>query len=248
MSHKIFLFPDAPAIIRKAAAFISDRIQSAIRERNRCTLALSGGTSVGSVFELLAADPAIDWSKVFLFWGDDRFVERTNPHSSYKLAQEKLLSKAPGLPAANIFPVPVDAPTPTEGSKRYSETIRTFFKLAPNEWPRFDIAINGMGPDGHTASLFPHTPALDEQSEIAVMNHAGLSPWVDRVTLTFPVFNHARCVLFVVTGANKAQTLKTVLEGEPDIHDFPSHGIQPADGEVIWLLDPAAAALLTTVA
>jgi 6-phosphogluconolactonase len=244
MPRKILLLPDAPAIIHQAATLISGQIQSAIRERGICTFALSGGTSVGSVFELLAADPAIDWSNVFLFWGDDRFVEQTNPHSSFKLAQEKLFSKAPNLPAANIFPVPVDAPTPAEGAKRYSQTIRTFFKLAQNQWPRFDIAINGMGPDGHTASLFPHSPALDEQNEIAVMNHAGLSPWVDRVTLTFPVFNHARSVFFMVTGANKAKTLKIVLEGEPDIHDFPSHGIQPTDGEVIWLLDPAAASLL----
>jgi 6-phosphogluconolactonase len=240
----IRLHPDIGAIVRDAAALISERIQSSISDRGRCALALSGGTSVGSVFELLAADPNIRWPDVFFFWGDDRFIDQSNPHNSFKLAEEKLFAKTPAIPRKNIFPVPVDAPTPTEGAKRYSQTIQTFFGLAPGEWPRFDIAINGMGPDGHTASLFPHSPALDEHDQIAVMNHAGLTPWVDRVTLTFPVFNHARCIVFMVTGSGKAQTLQSVLEGASDVHRFPTQGIQPADGEVIWLLDPSAAALL----
>jgi 6-phosphogluconolactonase len=241
----IRLHPDIGAIVHDAAVLISERIQSSIRDRGRCVLALSGGTSVGNVFELLAADPQIDWPSVFFFWGDDRFVDQVNPYSSYKLAQEKLFTKTPAIPRKNIFPVPVDAPTPAEGAKRYSQSIRSFFGLAEGEWPRFDLAINGMGPDGHTASLFPRSPALDRHDEIAVVNHAGLAPWVDRVTLTFPVFNHARCILFMVTGSGKAKTLKAVLEEAGDLHAFPARGIQPADGEVIWLLDPAAAALLS---
>jgi len=240
----IRLHSHIPAIVRSAATLISERIQSSIRDRSRCTLALSGGTSVGSVFELLAGDSRIDWTNVFFFWGDDRFVDQSSPYSSYKLAEEKLFTKTPAIPRKNIFPVPVDAPTPTEGAKRYSQTIQTFFGSAPGEWPCFDLAINGMGPDGHTASLFPRSPALDQHEQIAVMNHAGLAPWVDRVTLTLPVFNHARCVLFMVTGSGKAQTLKAVLEGTSDVRAFPAQGIQPAGGEVLWLLDPPAAALL----
>jgi 6-phosphogluconolactonase len=244
MRKRILVIQDVPAIVARAASMISEQIQAAVTSRGRCTLALSGGTSVGNVLEILSADAAIDWPKVFLFWGDDRFVEPTNPHSAFKLAQEKLFSKVPVLPPKNIFAVPTQSSTPIEGAKRYSATIREFFGLSSGQWPAFDVAINGMGTDGHTASLFPHSPALDVTDEIAAMNHAGLSPWVDRVTLTFPVFNHARCVLFMVTGANKAQTLKAVLEGERDIHLHPAQGIQPADGEVIWLVDPAAAALL----
>jgi 6-phosphogluconolactonase len=241
MQKFVRVLPDVSAVVRRAAEMISQRIHLGIKDRGRCTLALSGGRSVGEVFELLAADQTIDWSKVFLFWGDDRFVEPTNPHSSYKLAEEKLLRKLPNFPKSNVFPVPVNAATPAEGAKLYSETIRTFFGLKTGEWPRFDVAINGMGPDGHTASLFPHSPALDIRDEIAVMNHAGLSPWVDRVTLTFPVFNHARCVLFMASGAAKSGTLKVILEGEQNIHEHPSQGIAPAEGEIIWLLDPGAA-------
>jgi 6-phosphogluconolactonase len=240
----ITVLPDVPAIIHRAAELISGRIKSSIAARGRCTLLLSGGTSVGNLMELLAADHSIDWRKTYLFWGDDRFVEPTNPHSSYKLAEEKLIRSLPALPRENVFPVPANASTPSEGAKAYSQTIRKFFGLAQGELPRFDIAINGMGPDGHTASLFPHSPALDETEEIAVMNHAGLAPWVDRVTLTFPVFNQARCVIFMASGAGKAQTLKNVLEGKRNIHDYPSQGIQPADGELIWLLDSSIASQL----
>jgi 6-phosphogluconolactonase len=244
MQRIIQILPDVPSIVGRAAEMIATRIRSAIAQRGRCTFALSGGTSVGSVFDLLVADAGIEWSKVFLFWGDDRFVDQSNPYSSYKLAEEKLLTRAPGLPRTNVFPVPVSAPTPAEGAKRYSQTIRQFFDLAPGQWPRFDLAINGMGPDGHTASLFPHSAALEVQDEIAVMNHAGLSPWVDRVTLTFPVFNHARCVLFMASGSGKARTLKTILEGERDILAHPTQGIAPADGAVIWLLEPSIATQL----
>jgi len=244
MRQTILVLPDVSAVVQRAAALISQRIQFAIQERGRCTLALSGGTSVGNVFELLVADAAIDWPKVFLFWGDDRFVEQSNPYSSYKLADEKLLRAAPRLPPSNVFPVPVAAATPAEGAREYSQTIADFFGLKQGDWPRFDVTINGMGPDGHTASLFPNSPALDKTDEIAVMNHAGLAPWVDRVTLTFPVFNHARCVLFMATGRAKAQTLKMVLEGERNFHQHPAQGIAPVDGELIWLLDPSIAQLL----
>jgi 6-phosphogluconolactonase len=244
MQQSVFILSDVPAIVGRAAELVIQRIGSAVQERGRCTLALSGGTSVGNLFELLAADATIDWSKVFLFWGDDRFIEQSSQYNSFKLAEEKLLSRIPTLPRANVFPVPVDLQTPVEGARRYSETIRAFFDLGAGQWPRFDLAINGMGPDGHTASLFPHSAALDENTEIAVMNHAGLSPWIDRVTLTFPVFNHARCVLFMASGAAKAHTLKAVLEGERNVHEHPAQGIQPADGELIWLLDRSIAKLL----
>jgi 6-phosphogluconolactonase len=242
MQQTIQVLPDVPAIVRRAAELISQHIKASIAERGRATIALSGGKSVANLLGLLAADTTIEWPRVFLFWGDDRFVEPSNPHSNFKLTEEALLKKVPTLPRKNVFPIPASASTPCAGAKAYSQTIRDFFGVKEGEWPRFDIAINGMGPDGHTASLFPHSTALDAADDIAAMNHAGLAPWVDRVTLTFPVFNHARCVLFMASGAAKAQTLKAVLEGERNIHEHPAQGIQPIDGDLIWLLDPAIAA------
>jgi 6-phosphogluconolactonase len=140
--------------------------------------------------------------------------------------------------------VPTDAPTPAEGARRYAATVRDFFGLADGEWPAFDLTLNGMGPDGHTASLFPHRSAVGETRRIAVMSHAGLAPWVDRVTLTLPVFNHARRVLFLAGGAAKADMLKQVLEGERNVKHWPAGGIDPEDGEAVWLLEPAVAAKL----
>ena len=246
MHQKIVVAENTEAAERQAVDLISERARVAITARGRFTLALSGGSSVRSVYARLAAEPGIDWTKVFLFLVDERFVEPTNPYSNFALVKESLIDRLPSLPASNVFSVPTDAPTPDEGARQYEAAIRRFFALEEGEWPRFDLCINGMGPDGHTASLFPHSPALSVIDRIAVMNHAGLSPWVDRVTLTFPALNHARCVLFLAGGAKKAEMLKAILEGERDVSRRPSQGVQPTDGELIWLLEPEIASLLAT--
>jgi 6-phosphogluconolactonase len=244
MNSTLQILPDADSVVRLAAQIMVQRTEAAIAQRGRCTWLLSGGSTVGGIFDLLA-DPngvakSLDWKKVFLFWGDERFVEQSHPYNNFKLAADRLLSRIPRLPRENIFPVPVDAPTPTLAARQYAQTIQRFFGDG-STWPTFDIALNGMGPDGHTASLFPHSPALSVADEIAVMNHAGLAPWIDRVTLTLPVFNQARCVLFTVVGAAKADTLKNVLEGNPGVYLAPASGVKPINGELIWLVDQQAA-------
>lgn len=248
MQRKIILAPTLEELPRIAARIMAEKTRQAIAERGRCTIALGGGSSVRKPYELFAASPDIDWTKVFFFWGDDRFVEPTNPYSNYTLGEESLLSRLPGLPAENIFGIPFKAATPAEGARQYSETIRSFFELKEGELPRFDLAQIGMGPDGHTASLFPHTAALNGTSQIAVMNHAGLSPWVDRITLTLPTINNARCALFLANGAAKAEVLRQVLEEKPDLQNLPASAVQPTEGELIWILDPDIASELRNTA
>ena len=245
MARKIIVAEGVEDQGRQAADFIAERAREAIAARGRFTLALSGGSSVRAAYERLAGAEGIDWDKVSLFFGDERFVEFTNPHSTYKLVEESLLSRVPALPRDHVFPVPTDAPTPTEGARRYAATVCEFFGVKRGEWPVFDLTLNGMGPDGHTASLFPNRAAVGETRRIAVMSHAGLAPWVDRVTLTLPVFDHARCVLFLANGAAKADVLRQVLEGERDVKRLPAQGVTPVDGEVVWLLEPGVASKLS---
>ncbi len=155
-----------------------------------------------------------------------------------------MISKVTRLPRDNIFAVPVEEATPARGARAYAEAIRNFFRLKDGELPRFDLCLNGMGLDGHTASLFPRKAALRNTGAIAVATHAGQPPWVDRVTLTLPVFNNARTLLVVSSGCGKAEKLRTALEEEPKPRSTPVQGLHPTDGELIWLLEPQIASKL----
>jgi 6-phosphogluconolactonase len=245
MGRRIIVANDGDELAIMAGDVLIDLTVQAIDQRGRAVILVSGGTSVWSSYENFGKAKAIDWSKVYVFWGDDRFVEPGNPYSNYTLVRESLLVNADGLPRENIFPINYKASTPTACAEEYSEAIRRFFHLAPGEWPVFDLAQNGMGPDGHTASIFPHTPAALIDDKIAVANHAGLKPWVDRITLTLPVFNRARAIVFVTAGPTKAEKLKTVIEGDPPVEEAPAAHIHPENGTVFWLVDQAAAAELT---
>lgn len=247
MKRTILIAADGADQSRRFAALVRERAEEAVAARGQFTLVLGGGTSVRAAYHALAAERGMDWSRTLVFWGDERFIEPESVYSNYRLAREALLDSLPGLPRTNVFPVPVDAATPTLAALQYSETIRSVLGLGPQELPRFDLTVNGMGPDGHTASLFPHAPT-PPSFQIARMAHAGLAPWIDRVTLTMPVFNQARTVLFLAAGTAKAAMLKQVLEGEPNSKHWPASGVRPPDGEVIWLLEPGIAGLLTNPA
>ena len=158
------------------------------------------------------------------------------------MAREALLSRAP-IPAQNIFRVPAENPDAAEAAQSYENTLRQFFQPATT-FPRFDLILLGMGPDGHTASLFPGGKALQEKSRWVI------SDWVekfktDRITLTLPVLNNAAVVMFLAAGADKAETLKEVLQGTRPGEQFPSKLIHPTDGRLIWLVDHAAAEALS---
>lgn len=235
-------------LFHAAADEVLGTASAAVSQRGRFIIALSGGSTPKSLYNLIAAnaDKSIPWEKVFFFWSDERHVPPDNPDSNYRMAKENLLSKIP-VPAANIFPVPAENPNAEEAAASYEATIRKFFGAKAGEFPRFDLILLGMGPDGHTASLFPETAALQEKSRLVVAN------WVEklntsRITFTLPLLNAARSVLFLVSGSDKAGVLREVLEGNAPGEKYPSKLIKPDSGKVLWFVDRAAASQLSSAA
>ena len=238
----IQVYPDTRALSVAAAQLFVSRAEEAIQARGRFAVALSGGNTPRGAYELLS-EPAfreqIQWAKVHVFFGDERCVPSDDPRSNQRMAREALLDRVP-LPPSQVYPIICDT-SPKESAARYEAILHDF---SPEGSPRFDLVLLGMGEDGHTASLFPGTPVLDE-----------LSPWVAavcppsqelcRVTLTTPVINLAMAVVFLVSGDGKAATLRDVLEGPHDPHRLPAQLIHPPDGQLLWLLDRAAARLLS---
>jgi 6-phosphogluconolactonase len=185
------------------------------------------------------------WDCTFFFWSDERHVPPTDSDSNYRMADEAMLSKIP-VAAANIFRVPAENPDAAAAAQAYDLTLQKFFASKPGEFPRFDLILLGLGPDGHTASLFPETAALQEKSRLVLAN------WVEkfktnRITFTLPVLNAARTVAFLVSGTDKAPALHAVLEDEAaPPHRYPAKLVRPSDGKLIWFLDKAAASELSS--
>jgi 6-phosphogluconolactonase len=236
-----------PAEVAKAAAeLFTSAVISAAKARGIARVAISGGTTPKAMFALLA-DPAqpfvkqVPWDKLGLYWVDERCVGPEDSESNYRMTREALLSKVP-LPAERIHRMEGEL-EPEEAAARYEATIRNGFRLEGAETPTFDLVLLGMGDDGHTASLFPHTEALNDMTHIVVANHV---PQKDtwRITLTWPVINQGREVTFLIEGANKAQVLHEVLLGPYQPETFPSQIIRPASGKLTLLLDTAAASKL----
>ena len=232
-------------VFAAAAEEVVRDANEAIKERGRFTIALSGGSTPKSLFNLLAtnARTTLPWDHMYFFWGDERHVPPTDPDSNYKMADEAMLSKVP-VPAGNIFRFNAENPDAAAVADEYEKTLRKFFKAEAPEVPRFDLILLGMGPDGHTASLFPGTAALQEKSRLAVAN------WVEklkthRLSLTLPVLNAARYVAFLVSGTDKAAMVRTVLEEDVPGDQYPSKLVKPTDGKLIWIVDRAAASALS---
>ena len=241
-----FVEPDAAALARRAARHFADLTAKAAATRGRARIAISGGSTPKAAFELLA-DPAqpfravMPWDKLDLFWVDERCVPPGDPDSNYRMTREAMLDRVPLAPA-QIHRMEGEL-APEEAAARYESELRNSFRLEGAELPRFDLIALGMGPDGHTASLFPHTAALEETNRLAVANHVqNKDAW--RVTLTWPVINHAASVFFLIAGADKAQILHEVLLGPRDPERLPSQLIAPSGGILTLLLDKAAASLL----
>jgi 6-phosphogluconolactonase len=229
-----------------AAEEVVHAANEAVAQRGRFTIALAGGSTPKSLYNLVAtnARTTLPWDRMFFFWGDERHVPPTDPESNYRMAEEAMLSKVP-VPPGNVFRIKTENPEAAAAAEDYEKAIRKFFGLEPGQFPRFDLILLGMGPDGHTASLFPGTTALQEKSRLVVAN------WVEkmkthRITLTLPVLNAARCVTFLVSGTDKAPALKAVLEENVPAEQYPAKLIKPSDGKLIWLIDRAAASQLTS--
>ena len=232
-------------LFEAAAEEVLRAAKEAVEQRGRFTIALSGGSTPKNLFNLLAtnARTVLPWDRTFFFWGDERHVPPTDPDSNYHMAEETMLSKIP-VAAGNVFRMAAENPDAAAAAEAYEQTLRKIFALETGQFPRFDLILLGMGPDGHTASLFPGTAALQEKSRLVVAN------WVDklkasRLSLTLPVLNAAACVTFLVSGMDKAAALHAVLEGDAPGEQYPSKLIRPVDGKLIWLVDRAAASALS---
>jgi 6-phosphogluconolactonase len=239
----IRIFDDPAALFRGAADEFASRATAAVQSRDRFTVALSGGSTPKSLYSLLARNASLPWSKIYFFFGDERHVPPDHPESNFRMVREALLSKIP-IPAENVFRMPAEIPDAQQAAETYEQTLRKFFSPPPGQFPRFDLVLLGMGPDGHTASLFPGIPALQEKSRWVVAD------WVEkfktyRITLTLPVLNNAAVVMFLVSGQDKAGMLKEVLHGNQPGELFPSKLIRPSNGELIWMVDQSAAAQLS---
>jgi 6-phosphogluconolactonase len=234
-----------PAEVAKAAAqLFTDAVINAASARGVARVAISGGTTPKAMFTLLAAEPfasQVPWDKLDLFWVDERCVPPNHADSNYRMTREALLSKVP-LPADRIHRMEGEL-DPEVAAARYESTIRNAFRLEGAETTTFDLILLGMGDDGHTASLFPHTEGLNDLTHIVIANHV---PQKDtwRITLTSPVINQGREVAFLIEGAAKAQVLHDVFLGPFQPDTYPSQIIRPASGRLTLLLDSAAAAKL----
>ena len=244
---QVVVQPSLEAVSREAAARFERLSDQSIASTGHFSVALSGGSTPLALYRLLAEPPfreAIAWSRVHLFWGDERFVPPDHPDSNYGAALEALVSRVP-LPTENVHSIPAEATEPEAAAAQYEDTLRRFFATPKGEVPRFDLVLLGLGPDGHTASLFPGLPALDENSHLVVATYVPkLAAW--RITLTPPVLRSARHVMFLVAGPDKAAVLRDVLEGPHDPHRLPAQLVRPEDGDdLTWLVDEAAASLLS---
>lgn len=218
----------------------------AVEQRGRFAIALSGGSTPKNLFNLLATNArnALPWDRMFFFWGDERHVPPDDPDSNYRMADETMLSKVP-VPPGNVFRIAAENPDANAAADSYEKTLVKFFALKPGEFPRFDLILLGMGPDGHTASLFPGTAALQEKSRLVVAN------WVEklkthRLSFTLPVLNAAATVAFLISGTDKAPALRAVLQSDAPGEQYPAKLVHPVDGKLIWLIDRAAASQLAS--
>ena len=244
MSHSqqdIHVYPTPQTLLDAAAQHVLEHAQQAISARDSFTLALAGGSTPKGLYTRLAAPPfrsQLDWTKVRVFWGDERHVPPDHEDSNYRMAHEALLSRVP-ISMAHVHRVPSELPDAQTVADQYEAVLRKQFDVFEPDVPRFDFILLGMGPDGHTASLFPGTQAVHATSRLVA------APWVERlqtsrITFTPVLLNHARQVTFLICGHAKAQTLHAVLEGPFQPDALPAQIIRPHSGHLTWFVDQAA--------
>jgi 6-phosphogluconolactonase len=236
MAKFIEVVGDKTALIERGLALVKEKIELSIQERGLCTIALAGGSTPKPLYEGLA-NQSLTWDKIQVFWGDERYVPPTHPDSNQKMARLAWLDSV-NIPPNNIHPMPTGAGNPIIDAQTYDNQIRSFFAVNEPEIPIFDIILLGMGDDGHTASLFPHTEALQVKDHLITVGNKDGQP---RLTFTVPLINQARCVIFLVAGSNKQAALAQIFAPIADTNNYPSRLIQP-QGELWWLLDNTAGA------
>jgi 6-phosphogluconolactonase len=242
--RKITVLDDPQSLYVHAAEEIAHIAGEAICSHGEFTLCLSGGSTPEKVYELLATrfHLSVDWKEVQFFWGDERCVPPAHPESNFAMAQRAMLSKLELRPN-QVHRILGEKP-PDDAARAYEDEIRTACALRPGAFPRFDLVLLGLGENRHTASLFPGSPALHEPRRIAVAVDVDAEVR-SRITLTAPAINNARRIMFIAAGTGKAEAVRDVIEGPRDPDRIPAQLIAPADGELVWMLDRAAAGLLS---
>jgi 6-phosphogluconolactonase len=236
LSHDLRIYPDLEALSRAAAAAFVDVAEAVVATGTACNVGLSGGRTPRTLYRLLAEErERILWRSVHVFWGDERCVPRDDPRSNFRMVREALLDHVP-IPRGHVHPIPVEMPDAEHAAQAYEAVLRAHFGEG---YPRFDLLLLGMGADGHTASLFPGSPALRE----AVRSVAAVAPPAApsvRVTLTLPALSNATRVWFLVAGTEKASALARVLAGQATLETHPAAGVRPTHGSLTWWVDEAA--------
>jgi 6-phosphogluconolactonase len=238
MNKSLEILPDKTALIERSLQLVLKKMMTVVNERGVCTIALAGGSTPKPLYEAIATQD-MPWDKIHVFWGDERYVPPSHPDSNEGMARSAWLNKVP-IPADNIHPMPTQEAEPVLAAQKHEIQIQEFFKIGAGTFPAFDIILLGMGDDGHTASLFPHTPALNVSDRLITVGSKDGQP---RLTFTVPLINHARNVFFIVAGASKQPALAQVFADQGDASTYPSRLIQPV-GELYWLLDQAAGEIL----
>ena len=241
---EITVVADAAALAEAAADAFVEAATAAVAARGRFTVALAGGSTPRTAYELLARPPrdrVVPWTQTHVFFGDERGVGPEHADSNYRMAHTALLAKVP-VPSAQVYRVRGDAPDPEEAAAEYARTLADVFGTRRGELPRFDLVLLGIGIDGHTASLFPGSPVLKEVFRTVAAVHATAAVIPQRFTLTLPVFNAAARVVVLASGAEKAKVIRAALADKGT--SLPPAMIAPPEGRLTWLLDRAAAALL----
>jgi len=239
------VFPNLDELSRQAAARFARMARETVREHGRFTVCLSGGSTPRQTYSLAAQEPPrsqIPWDAVHIFWGDERCVPLARPDNHFTMTMELLISRVP-IPKGSVHRMRGEAANPHEAAPEYEASLREFFGLGPTGIPRFDLILLGMGADGHTASLFPGSPGLEERDKLVVAHYVP-KVGMNRLTLTYPVLNNARVIMFLAAGNEKAEALKSVLADDTCGPILPARLVKPVEGEVIWMVDRAAARLL----
>ncbi len=240
---EIYMYASLLELSRAAAQFIAALAETTIKDKGKFTLVLSGGKTPQLLYEQLAQEPFIkwvDWQHTHLFWGDERCVPPDHPDSNFALAFQSLISKV-DVPPSNIHRISAETGFPKTAAETYEKILRQFFQLTPESdhdscFPSFDLVLLGLGQDGHTASLFPQDAALEERRRWAVaVDGANASPPVPRITLTFPVINEARFVLFLASGSDKREVFQEIVK-RPENAAYPAARVKPS-GRLLWFID-----------
>jgi 6-phosphogluconolactonase len=234
MAVTVDVLGNKTTLIERALGEATSCIMQAISERGQAAIALSGGSTPKPLYEAFAQQ-ALPWEKIHIFWGDERYVPADHPDSNQRMARLAWLDQIE-IPAANIHPMPTGANNPEADAQTYEQELSQFFQTAPGTFPAFDLILLGLGDDGHTASLFPHTEALQICDRLITVGNKNGEP---RLTFTIPLINQARSVMFLVAGASKQAALAEIFAPIANANQYPARFIQP-QGDLIWLLDQAA--------